>query len=134
MDSNGKVLLADDMPLMLTVARKSLAAMGYTDVVEAKDGQEAWDLLSAARESFTLIVSDWMMPNLTGLELLKKVRADERFAKIPFVLVTMENEKAAVVEAVKAGVTQFIVKPYTPETFAEKLETMFAKLAAAGPT
>ena len=92
--------------------------------IEAENGSSALDELK--KEKVGLIVSDWNMPKMTGLDLLKAVRGDERLKSIPFIMVTAEGQKENVIEAVKAGVSNYVVKPFTPETFGEKLMKVFA--------
>ena len=88
--------------------------------MEADDGTSAWDVLE--NQSIDLIISDWNMPKMTGLELLKKVRADSRYAGKPFLMVTAEAQKQNVIEAVQAGVSNYVVKPFTAEAISDKLE------------
>lgn len=121
-DSTTRVLVVDDMLTMRKIVSKSLKEIGFTDIVEAADGQKAWDALQSAEKAFGLVVSDWNMPNCSGLDLLKRVRADGRFKHMPFVLLTAESESHQVMEAVKAGVDSYIVKPFTPENLRVKLE------------
>ncbi len=104
--------------------RKLLNQAGYTRIIDAVNGKEAWDILNAAPSSIDLIFSDWNMPLMSGLELLKYVRGDFRFKKLPFIMVTTENEKGLILQALKAGVTNYMVKPYTLEIVVEKLKTI----------
>ena len=123
LDTSIKVLVVDDFATMRRIVKGVLKQIGYTKIVEATDGSIALDALK--KEEVGLIVSDWNMPNMTGLELLKAVRGDEKFKDIPFIMVTAEGMKENVVEAVKAGVSNYVVKPFTPETFGEKLQAVF---------
>ena len=91
--------------------------------MEADDGSVAWEMLQ--KDPVDFIVSDWNMPKMTGIELLKKVRADDNLKDIPFLMVTAEAQKENIVEAVKARVSNYIVKPFTPETLSEKIEKIF---------
>ncbi len=125
-----KVLVVDDMMTMRKLVRKCLTDLGFTSVEEAADGQLAWAKLNETPD-FGLIVSDWNMPNCTGLELLKKVRADSKLKALPFVLLTAEGEAQQVKEAVGAGVDGYILKPFTAENLKEKLEAVHAKKGAA---
>ena len=122
-DTSIKVLVVDDFATMRRIVRGVLKQMGFTKIVEAVDGAVAYETLKKEKD-VKLIVSDWNMPNMTGLEFLKAVRADENFKTIPFVMVTAEGMKENVVEAVKAGVSNYIVKPFTPEALGEKLEAV----------
>ncbi|MBN2062672.1 MAG: chemotaxis response regulator CheY [Deltaproteobacteria bacterium] len=122
-DKSIKVLVVDDFATMRRIIKGVLKQLGFNDVIEADDGSKA--LSELKKENVGLIVSDWNMPNMTGLELLKAVRADDNMRKIPFLMVTAEGQKENVVEAVQAGVSNYIVKPFTPETFGAKLEKVF---------
>lgn len=97
-----------------------LKQLGFDNIVEAGDGSAALDILK--KEKVDLIVCDWNVPKMTGLELLKVVRADDNLKGIPFIMVTAEDQKDNVIEAVKACVSKYIVKPFTPETFGGKLK------------
>ena len=123
MDTSMKVLVVDDFATMRRIVKGVLKQLGFNDIVEAEDGDLAFEELK--KEKFGLIVSDWNMPNMTGLDLLKAVRSDESLKGIPFIMGTAEGQKENVVEAVKAGVSNYIVKPFTPETFGEKLAKVF---------
>lgn len=128
-----RILVVDDMLTMRKIVCKSLKELGFSQFTEAKDGGEAWETLqklAGPETGINVIVSDWNMPNTTGLEFLKLVRADARFKAIPFLMVTAEAEKSQIVEAVKSGVSNYIVKPFTPGTLKEKLEAMSLKVPA----
>ncbi len=122
-DTSIKVLVVDDFATMRRIVKGVLKQLGFSDIIEAEDGNSALEELK--KEKVGLIVSDWNMPNMTGLDLLKAVRADAQLNGIPFVMVTAEGQKENVVEAVKAGVSNYIVKPFTPETFSTKLQKVF---------
>ena len=126
-DIKTKVLVVDDMMTMRKIVSKILKEIGFTDIVEAADGNQAWDAVTGAEQPFGLIISDWNMPNLSGLDFLKKVRADQRFKKTPFLLVTAEAEQHQVAEAVKAGVDQYVVKPFNHESLRAKMEMVHKK-------
>jgi two-component system chemotaxis response regulator CheY len=123
MDTSMKVLVVDDFATMRRIVKGVLKQLGFNNIVEAEDGTAALNELK--KEKFGMIVSDWNMPNMTGLELLKAVRGDDELKGIPFIMVTAEGQKENVIEAVKAGVSNYIVKPFTPETFNEKLQKVF---------
>jgi two-component system chemotaxis response regulator CheY len=118
-DLQMKVLTVDDFPTMRRIVKTLLRQLGYTNVSEAEDGQAA--LTKLKQEKFDLVLLDWNMPRMTGLELLKAIRADDALREIPVVMITAEGRKEDVLEAVKAGVNNFIVKPFTAETLEEKL-------------
>lgn len=120
MDTSIKVLVVDDFATMRRIVKGVLKQLGFVNIIEAEDGSAA--LTELKKEKIGLIVSDWNMPNMSGLDLLKAVRGDEQFKRIPFIMVTAEGQKENVIEAVKSGVSNYIVKPFTPETFGEKLQ------------
>ena len=123
MDTSMKVLVVDDFATMRRIVKGVLKQLGFSNIVEAEDGSLALEHLK--KEQIGLIVSDWNMPNMNGLDLLKSVRGDADLKDIPFIMVTAEGQKENVVEAVKAGVSNYIIKPFTPETFGEKLQKVF---------
>jgi two-component system chemotaxis response regulator CheY len=123
MDTSINVLVVDDFATMRRIIKGVLKQLGFSNLIEAEDGEAA--LRELRKEKIGLIVSDWNMPNMTGLELLKAVRADNSFKSIPFLMVTAEGQKENVIQAVQAGVSNYIVKPFTPETFNAKLEKIF---------
>ncbi|MGE3609333.1 MAG: response regulator [Bacteriovoracaceae bacterium] len=130
-DPKTKVLVVDDMSTMRKLVSKILKELGFTDISEAADGKEAWEVISnAATAPFGLVVSDWNMPNCTGIDLLKRVRSDQRFKKTPFILVTAEAEQHQVAEAVKAGVDQYVVKPFNKDQLKAKLEMVHKKYSS----
>lgn len=129
-DATIKILVVDDMMTMRKLVKKSLMQMGYNNIEEAADGQLGWAKLQETND-FRLVVSDWNMPNCTGLDLLKRVRADARFRELPFVLLTAESEVAQVKEAMAAGVDNYVLKPFTFESLKEKLEQVYKKRNAA---
>jgi len=125
-----KVLVVDDFKTMRKIVINALAGLGLTNVVEADDGASAWPLLEEAANSgtsFGLVVSDWNMPKMQGIELLRKVRGHEKLKNIPFMLVTAEAEQKNIIEAVQIGVSNYVIKPFSPSTFAEKLEAVYKK-------
>lgn len=128
-DAKTKILVVDDMAMMRKAVSKFCQGFGFSDITEAVDGVDAWTKISEAKPPFELIISDWNMPNCTGIDLLKRVRADGRVGKTPLLMVTAEKEKDQILEAVKAGVSGYVVKPFTPEILKEKLEAMHAKVS-----
>lgn len=125
---NTRILVIDDMPSIRDLVKNHLKAMGYENVTEAGDGEAALKIINqhqSAGSPFGLIISDWNMPALSGLELLKKVRAESK--DTPFVLLTSESERDEVTEAVLAGVSQYIVKPFAAKIFEEKLKAAYDK-------
>lgn len=130
-DLNTRILVVDDMMTMRKLVSKVCKDLGFKDIVEAEDGNKAWEVLSTATPAIGLIISDWNMPNFSGLDLLKKVRGDGRYAKLPFLMVTAEAEQHQIVQAITAGVSNYVVKPFTAETLKEKLEAVHKKFARA---
>jgi two-component system chemotaxis response regulator CheY len=126
-DFRMKVLVADDFATMRKIVRNILKQIGFDNIVEAEDGQAAIQVLK--NENIGLVVTDWNMPNMTGLELLEKIRSDPKTASLPVLMVTAEGLKENVVAAVKAGVNNYVVKPFTAEILQEKIEQIFKKLA-----
>ena len=120
MDAGMKVLVVDDFSTMRKIIKNNLKGMGFNNIVEAENGQKALEELK--KESVGLIISDWNMPVMSGIELLKAVRGDAGLKSIPFIMVTAEGQKDNVMEAAKAGVSNYVVKPFTPDTFSEKLQ------------
>jgi two-component system chemotaxis response regulator CheY len=124
-DPNMKILVVDDFATMRQIVRKSLGELGFSNVTEAVDGVDA--LAKLEKDKFNFIISDWNMPNMMGLDFLKAVRGNERFKGIPFLMVTAEAKKENVFEAARAGVSQYIVKPFTVASLEEKINAIFAK-------
>ena len=115
-----KLLVVDDSSTMRRIIKNTLARLGYKDVLEGADGVEGWEAMDA-NPDIEMLITDWNMPEMNGLELVKKVRADERFTDLPIIMVTTEGGKAEVITALKAGVNNYIVKPFTPQVLKEKL-------------
>lgn len=113
-----RVLVADDSSTMRKIILRSLQAVGVKDIAEASDGTEAVAIFAPGK--FDMVLTDWNMPGMTGLEVLKAIRAQDQ--KIPVIMVTTEAEKSRVLEAIQAGVTDYLVKPFTADTLREKLE------------
>ena len=123
-----KVLVVDDFATMRKIVRNILKQIGFTNIVEADDGANAMSIIKD--DSIDFVVTDWNMPNMTGLELLKNIRSTEKAKDLPVLMVTAEGLSENVVDAVKAGVDNYIVKPFTAETVQTKIEQIFAKRAA----
>jgi two-component system chemotaxis response regulator CheY len=125
-----RVLIVDDMLTMRKLVSKSLKQIGFTDIIEAADGAKAWEALSGSTVPVSLIISDWNMPNSTGLDLLRRVRAESRFKALPFVLLTAEAEAHQIKEAMGVGVSGYIIKPFTVEALTAQLEAVHTKQAS----
>lgn len=118
-DKNMRILVIDDFQTMRRIIINLLRQLGFTNMTEADDGSTAWEKLQV--EHVDLIVSDWNMPKMTGMDLLRKVRADEKYKTTPFIMVTAEGKRENVIAAVQAGVSNYIVKPFNAATLKEKL-------------
>lgn len=124
---NTKILVVDDMLTMRKLVIKICKELGFSDIVEASDGAKAFELISSTQPGFGLVISDWNMPQCTGLDLLKRVRVDSRFSQLPFLMVTAEAEQHQIMEAVKAGVSGYVIKPFTGDQLKEKLTGVYQK-------
>jgi len=125
MDKQIKILVVDDFATMRKVIRNLLKQVGFENVAEAEDGVIALRVLKSQKIDF--VISDWNMPNMTGLDLLKAVRADEELKQTPFLMVTAEALQDNVIAAVKAGVNNYIVKPFTAEVLNEKISKILER-------
>jgi two-component system chemotaxis response regulator CheY len=124
--SSLRILIVDDMPAMRSILRNMLEELGYMHVTEAEDGQEAWDLVReaarAGRETaYHIVISDWNMPGLSGVELLRSIRSTTECGKVAFFMVTAVGDRAHIAEARNAGATDYVVKPFEPGDLAGKL-------------
>ncbi len=128
MDKNIKILIVDDFSTMRRIIKNLLRDLGFTNTEEADDGTTALPMLQSGK--FELLVTDWNMPGMQGIDLLRHVRADENLSSMPVLMVTAEQKKEQIVEAAKAGVNGYIVKPFTAQTLKEKLEKIFERLEA----
>ena len=125
-DKNMKFLVVDDFSTMRRIVRDLLKELGFTNVDEAEDGVAALGKLKGG--NFEFVVSDWNMPNMTGLELLKAIRADASLKHLPVLMVTAEAKKENIIEAAQAGASGYVVKPFTAATLEEKLNKVFEKM------
>ena len=126
-----KILVADDSRVMRQIVIRTLRQAGYDDhdIVEAEDGRDALD--KVASEKPDLVLSDWNMPNMTGIDLLRAIRADAALKSLPVLMVTAENNRDQIIAAAQSGVNGYVVKPFTAVTLKEKLDKIFERLAAA---
>jgi two-component system chemotaxis response regulator CheY len=124
------ILVVDDMKTVRKLVTMALKEAGFQNVVEATNGSEAWTLIGQ-KTKFDLIISDWNMPEMTGLDLLKKVRSTPECSDVPFIMLTAESESQQVLAAVQAKVNNYIVKPFTPTQILEKMSATYAKVKAA---
>ena len=121
-----KILVVDDFSTMRRIIKNLLRDLGFTNTAEADDGLTALPMLQSG--NFDFLVTDWNMPGMQGIDLLKAVRADEKLANMPVLMVTAEQKKEQIVEAAQAGVNGYIVKPFTAQTLKEKLEKIFERI------
>lgn len=129
MNPNKKMLIVDDFSTMRRIVKNLLNDLGYTNTTEADDGKSAWPLLQAG--GFDFVVTDWNMPGMTGIDLLKAIRGDAKLAKLPVLMVTAEAQRDQIIEAAKAGVNGYIIKPFTAVTLKEKIDKIFQRAAEA---
>ncbi|TKI68692.1 response regulator [Sulfurimonas crateris] len=118
-----KLLVVDDSSTMRRIIKNTLSRLGYENVFEGEDGLQGWNIMDQ-HPDIEMLITDWNMPEMNGLELVKKVRADSRFINLPIIMVTTEGGKAEVITALKAGVNNYIVKPFTPQVLKEKLSAV----------
>lgn len=130
MNTDLKFLVVDDFSTMRRIVRNLLKELGFTNVEEAEDGVAALHKLKSA--TFDFVVSDWNMPNMTGIDLLRAIRADAALKHLPVLMVTAEAKKENIVEAAQAGASGYVVKPFTAATLDEKLNKIFQTMQKAG--
>lgn len=128
MNQNMKILIVDDFSTMRRIIKNLLRDLGFNNTHEADDGNTAWPMLKSG--NFDFLVTDWNMPGMQGIDLLRAVRADPGLASLPVLLVTAEARRDQIVLAAEAGVNGYIVKPFTAQTLKEKLDKIFERLAA----
>lgn len=126
LDKNMKILIVDDFSTMRRIIKNLLRDLGFTNTQEADDGLTALPMLKGG--DFDFLVTDWNMPGMTGIELLKEVRADDKLASLPTLMVTAEAKKDQIVEAAQAGVNGYVVKPFTAQALKEKIEKIFDRV------
>ena len=129
MDRSMPVLVVDDYNTMIRIIRNLLKQIGFSDIDDAADGSAA--LARMREKKYGLVISDWNMEPMTGYELLKEVRADPSLSKTPFIMVTAESKTENVIAAKKAGVNNYIVKPFNAATLKTKIEAVFPDMASA---
>lgn len=125
---NMKILVVDDFSTMRRIIKNLLNDLGFANISEADDGNTALPVLK--KGGFDFLVTDWNMPGMTGIELLKNVRADDKLNTLPVLMVTAEQKREQIVEAAEAGVNGYIVKPFTAQTLKEKIDKIFERIDA----
>jgi two-component system chemotaxis response regulator CheY len=124
-----KILVVDDFSTMRRIVKGLLNELGYSDVTEADDGNTALPLLKGG--NFDFLITDWNMPGMPGLDLLKAVRGDAKLSKLPVLMLTAEAKREQIIEAAQAGVSGYVIKPFTAQTLKEKIDKIIASKAAA---
>ncbi|OPZ21869.1 MAG: Chemotaxis protein CheY [candidate division BRC1 bacterium ADurb.BinA364] len=122
-DLNMQILVVDDFATMRRIIKNILRQIGFANIEEADDGRAAVSVLERMKIDF--VITDWNMPNMSGLELIQAIRASDKWKEIPILMVTAEAQKENIIDAAKAGVTNYIVKPFTVETMQEKIKKIF---------
>lgn len=128
MNKNMKILIVDDFSTMRRIIKNLLRELGFNNTVEADDGQSAWPKLVGGGIDF--LITDWNMPGMNGLDLLRMVRAEANLKHIPVLMVTAEAKREQIIEAAQAGVNGYVIKPFTAATLQEKIEKIFERLEA----
>lgn len=123
-----RFLVVDDSPTMRRIVINALKTFGFSEIIEAEDGQDAFAKLQSNKVDF--VITDWNMPNMSGLDLTKAIRADDNFKNLPILMVTTRGLKQDIVEALKAKVNNYIVKPFTPQVLKEKINAVLKAIGA----
>ncbi|EGH97040.1 Chemotaxis protein CheY [Pseudomonas syringae pv. delphinii] len=126
LDKNMKILIVDDFSTMRRIIKNLLRDLGFTNTSEADDGLTALPMLQSG--AFDFLVTDWNMPGMTGIDLLRQVRADDRLKSLPVLMVTAEAKREQIIEAAQAGVNGYVVKPFTAQALKEKIEKIFERV------
>ncbi len=126
MDKNIKILIVDDFSTMRRIIKNLLRDLGYNNTFEADDGSTAWPMLENG--DFDFVITDWNMPIMQGIDLLRKIRADAKLKSLPVLMVTAEAKRDQIIIAAQAGVNGYIVKPFTADTLKEKIDKIFERI------
>ena len=129
MNKNIRILVVDDFSTMRRIVKNLLSDLGFNNTVEAEDGHSALAVLR--QDAVELVVTDWNMPGMTGIELLREIRADAKFRGLPVLMVTAEAKREQIIEAAQNGVNGYIIKPFTAQTLEEKLGKIFDRLTTS---
>ena len=130
MDKKMRILVVDDFATMRRIIKNLLGELGFNNLDEADDGKKALPIMKTGEVDF--LVTDWNMPGMTGLELVKAVRGDPKLRHTPILMVTAEAKKSQIVEAAQAGINGYVVKPFTAGTLNEKIDRIFARIKQSG--
>ena len=130
MDKNIKILIVDDFSTMRRIIKNLLRDLGYNSTFEADDGSTALPMLESG--DFDFVISDWNMPIMQGIDLLRKMRSDPKLKSLPFLMVTAEAKREQIVVAAQAGVNGYIVKPFTADTLKDKIDKIFERIEGSG--
>lgn len=128
-----RILLVDDFEMIRSLLKQALKQLGYNDLTEAVDGVDALEKINKAKNEgkpFDLVFLDWNMPKMSGIEVVQKCKADEALKALPFIMITAEREQKSVVTALKAGVSDYVIKPFSPRQLASKIERILTTTAA----
>jgi len=128
MDKNIRILIVDDFSTMRRIVKNLLNDLGFTNTTEADDGTTA--MVELGKASFDLVITDWNMPGMPGIDLLRAIRANPTLASIPVLMVTAEAKREQIIEAAQAGVNGYVIKPFTAATLGDKLGKVFERLGA----
>lgn len=131
---NIKILVCDDMVMIRTLVKKSLVELGYLDVIEAADGIQALSLIKKQKEKnepFSIVFMDWNMPNMTGLEVIKECKKNPDLSEIPFIMISAERDHKNIVHALNSGVTDYIMKPFSPAVLSNKIAKVISSKSIA---
>lgn len=129
-----KILLVDDFEMIRSLLKQALKQLGYTDLTEAVDGMDALEKINKACDSgqpFDLVFLDWNMPKMTGIEVVQKCKSEDKYKNLPFIMITAEREQKSVVTALKAGVSDYVIKPFSPRQLSSKIERILTATNAA---
>ncbi len=129
MNKNIRILIVDDFSTMRRIVKNLLSDLGFNNTVEAEDGNSA--LAVMRQDAVELVITDWNMPGMTGIELLRAIRADAKFRTLPVLMVTAEAKREQIIDAAQSGVNGYIIKPFTAQTLEEKLAKIFERLGQA---
>lgn len=128
LDPKFRILIVDDMVMMRKALTKFCREIGLTNITEASSGREAWEEVRSANPPFDLIISDWNMPEGSGLDLLKQVRSEQRLSTTPIIMITSEKEKEQIEQAIKAGASDYLPKPFTSDSLREKIQHLLDRI------